>query len=143
GIAARGVMAAGALVAARLAPTGGEIQSSADASALSGARALFKSAGSSPQAIHAARTTANFNMFDGKFFPLADDSTGSMLVDTGHFDGTSYTAGGSPPNAVRTRPTGKNVAFVAGNLISGFLGGSGGAGRGVPQGSERALGWGA
>jgi hypothetical protein len=142
-IVALAVMAAAAVDIARLAHTASEIQSIADASALSGTRALFKTGGDSSQAIDAARTTGNFNMFDGKFFPLTDDSTGSMAVDTGHFDGTTYTAGGAPPNAVRARPTGKNVHFVAGNLISAFVGGSGATGSDVTKEAIAAFGCGA
>src|SRR5262245_53883062 len=123
-IVALAVMMAAAIDIARLSHTAGEVQAIADAAALAGAKAIYDNGGIAGPEVDAARRTGNVNTFDGKLFPLADDSTGVMTVEAGSFNGVTFVASGTPSNAVRAVATGKDVQFITSNLMGAFLGNS-------------------
>jgi len=122
-IVALAVIMAVAVDVARLSHTAGEVQTIADAAALAGAKALYDNRGVAGPEVDAARGVGNVNRFDGRLFPLSDNADGTMTVEAGTFDGTTFNPGGGPPaNAVRAVATGKAVQFVAGNLMGAVLG---------------------
>ena len=141
-IVALAVITAAAVDIARLSHTASEVQTIADAAALAGVKTLFdNNLVSDGTEVTAARNYAHLNRFDGKDFPVTDDATGAMTVDVGHYNGTTFTSGGSPTNAVRAVATGIDVQFVTANLI-GSIFGSTATGSNVTKRATAAIGCG-
>lgn len=101
-------LSAGAVDISRHAFTATELQNLADAAA----SAAAKAAGNSGSALAAAQEISSRNRVNGAVLPL---TSGDVLV--GHYANGSFTAGGTPSNAVRV-----TAQTTLNNIISGVIG---------------------